>query len=329
MNDVNRWPPCSTAGVAEKRWWIVAASLLLLAGCSSRFSGSEIFSADRALTDFENPLRKSTRSNQPKAAAAAFPAELAKGRNLEKACKYEEARTVYQRLIASFPQRYEGYHRLGVVADHQRRHREAQALYSQAICRCSGDPELFNDLGYCFFLQGKLHKAESALLKAVALCPSVARYRNNLGLVLGNLGRDEEALEQFRHGGSEADARYNLAFIWASREETDRAKECFCLALAADPTHERARRALTAFERYEQDPDALADLLPTLDSGIRWEPYVEADEAGPEETVEPMALAAADSDGSAGRSARPSTQSLLKRAQSLMSQRTAQHRGDP
>ena len=58
---------------------------------------------------------------------------MASGRNLERTGKHEEARQIYERLVAGCPRRYEAYHRLAVVADRQRRHREAQALYSQAI----------------------------------------------------------------------------------------------------------------------------------------------------------------------------------------------------
>src|SRR4029453_1209563 len=100
-------------------------------------------------------------------------------------------------------------------------------------------------------LQGQLAKAESALGKAAKFEPGNNRYWNNLGLVLGHQGRYEQALDCFRKSGSEADAQYNLAFIYATQERVDEAKRSFQKALAIDPTHRRAREALTSFEEYE------------------------------------------------------------------------------
>ena len=316
----------------NKRCFCVVGRLIavgwigLLAGCASGLwegkRGQNCFStkaeSDASQLEMKNssdpffpPLLKPRGAKEPKMPRAAFGAELAKGRNLEQAGKYDEARTIYERLVARYPKRYEAYHRLAVVADHQRRHREAQALYTQAIRLNGSNPELFNDLGYSLYLQGKLKKAESAILKAVAMRPSNSCYRNNLGLVLGHLGRDDEALDQFRRGGSQADAYYNLAFVRAFREDVEGAKKCFRLALAADPDHERARRALESFEAYEKDPEAVADHGPVAGSGDYWVPYVEEDKT----------KAGASSDPASA--ARPGTQSLLKRAHTLMSHRTA------
>ena len=201
---------------------------------------------------------------------------LAKARSLENNEKWQEARELYQEMIVELPERHEPYHRLGVVADRQKRHREAEALYTQAIERKANDPDLFNDLGYCYYLQGKLTKAESAMLKAVSMAPSTARYRNNLGLVLGHQGRYDDALEAFRHAGSEADAQYNLAFIHASQDNMQGAKACFRRALVADPTFEPARQILDNFERIEADPSAEIANEPLVQNGVRWVPYVES-----------------------------------------------------
>ena len=66
--------------------------------------------------------------------------------------------------------------------------------------------EALADLGYCYYLQGQLTKAESALSKAVKLESSNPRFHNNLGLVVGNQGRFDEALAHFQAAGTEADS---------------------------------------------------------------------------------------------------------------------------
>ncbi len=181
--------------------------------------------------------------------ATDFAQEMTRARNLERSGKFAEARVVYERLITRYPKRYESYHRLGVVADRERRFSEAQALFSEAIRLNPANPDLHNDLGYCLYLQGQYDKAEAAVAHAIQVRPANPRYHNNLGMIYGRQRRDGEALEQFRRGGSEADAYYNLAFVQAAREDTEGAKKYFRLALRADPGYDQARQALDTLER--------------------------------------------------------------------------------
>lgn len=244
-----------------------------------------------------------------------YDQELLEARNLERVGKLNEARGMYERLLGREPERYEAYHRLAVVSDRQRRYREAQALYSQAVRLQPQASDLWNDLGYCLFLQGRLDQSERALLKAVALSPSNARYRNNLGMVYGHEGRYEEALDQFRRGGSEADAYYNLAFVLASKSDDEGAKNCFHLALAVDPTYDRARQALQRFEEAEKDPQGVLDNSTIVENGIRWEPYVEGSETQKSENeVQTTSLVTPAASGRIVPSTRPSTQAELRRA---------------
>jgi len=190
--------------------------------------------------------------------------------------KAVEAKVIYERLIRDFPKRYEPHHRLAMVLDRQKRHREAQSHYAEAQRLAPEKTELFNDLGYSFYLQGQLNKAESALAKAVQAQPNNPRFRNNLGLVLGQLGRMQEAQEQFRQAGSEADAQYNLAFIHASRNDMENAKKCFRAALLIDPTYEKARKTLESFERFERDPEGAMASAEVMQDGVRYVPYIES-----------------------------------------------------
>jgi len=256
-----------------------ACSLLFSAGCQSGFGQqwSHGWSNPFKSTKAAEKRPASTKSGAKKNAKPTvnLAEEMSRARALEKSGKYEEARSIYQRLIVEFPDRSDGYHRLAVVADRQKRFREAQSLYEEAIRLDRDNPELFNDLGYCFFLQGQLDKAERSLLNAVAMAPSNPRFRNNLGMVYGHQGRFEEALEQFRRAGSEAEAHYNLAFVKAAKDDFEGAKECFHRALASDPTFEPARRALASFRKADEDPLSQFDNSPIVQNGTYWVPYQE------------------------------------------------------
>jgi Flp pilus assembly protein TadD len=179
-------------------------------------------------------------------------AAVAKGFNLEQTGQLEKARETYEKVLRDHPDQAQPLHRLAVVADKQHRHSEAQALYMRAIQLEPRNAELFNDLGYSFYLAGQFSKAESALAKATTLDPQSPRYRNNLGMVIGMQGRIAEAYEQFAQAGSLADAHYNVAFVYSCQNNPDQAKRCFERALASDPTHEKARKALDSFRQYEE-----------------------------------------------------------------------------
>lgn len=220
---------------------------------------------------------KPMNATQEKAKTAAIGTEMAKGRMQERAGEWEKARTTYQGVIKKYPTEPDAYHRLGIVADQQRRFTEAQENFTTALRMKPRDAEIHNDLGYSFFLQGKLDKAESSLQKATQIDPKNSRYRNNLGLVLGHKGKYPEAYAEFSKGGSEADAFYNLAFIYAAKDEADKAKECFRRAIAMNPKHDLARKALQSFELYDATGRDNRD-LDTLSSKGNFVPFQEGSE---------------------------------------------------
>jgi Flp pilus assembly protein TadD len=197
------------------------------------------------------------------------------GMNFERSGDWKRAREVYEEIRKKQPDNLEAVHRLGVVADAQRRHAEAEQLFLFALQKQPRNAALLADLGYCYYLQGQLAKAESALTKAAKLEPANQRTWNNLGLVVGHQGRHEEALDCFRKSGSDADAQYNLAFIYAAQDRVGEAKRSFQMALATDPTHRRAREALSSFEEYEKLPTDLRDVDDLATDGVRYVPFVE------------------------------------------------------
>ena len=221
------------------------------------------------------PVAKSKSSHKGKPDEAVTLAML-NGQNFERAGDWKQAREVYEEVRKKQPENIEALHRLGIVADAQRRHAEAEQLFLLALEKQPRNAAVLADLGYCYYLQGQLTKAESALTKATTIDPKEPRYWNNLGLTIGHQGRYDEALDCFRKSGSEADAQYNLAFIYAAQERVPDAKRSFHAALANDPTHRRAREALASFEEYERLPKDLRDVEDmAADDGVRYVPYIE------------------------------------------------------
>jgi Flp pilus assembly protein TadD len=178
--------------------------------------------------------------------AEPYQRELAAAREHEQAGRNAAARAIYYRLTAEHPSRPEAYHRWGQLAAREGHYQEAEGLHVQSSVLNPRDPETLNDLGYCLYCQRKFARAEKVMREAVALRPSDRQLHANLGAVYGHLGRESEALEQFRLAGSEADACANLAEILTACNRRDAAKDYLRQALAADPAHARAKRALDA-----------------------------------------------------------------------------------
>ena len=295
---------------------------LLLSGCAPGGLFGERKAAtvsDPAATKPDKDVpSKPAKASKPKTAvdkdAGSYSQQMAKGRSLENGGRWEDARTIYEKLAIDAPNRYEAFHRLGVVADHRRHFTDAQNYYAKALKLKPDDPEILNDLGYCYLLQGQLKQAETLLAKAVKAAPDNTRYRNNLGLIHGHQGRLEVALADFRRSGSEAEAQYNLAFVLAAKNDMEGAKQCFKQALAAEPGFESARKALRSFERIEADPTILADYEENPSEGVRLVPYVESDNASGGEQKVQRAVATSNSPGA-------NTRALQSQARSMMQER--------
>ncbi len=160
-------------------------------------------------------------------------------------------RPAQERLAVTQPKPVEALHHQGQAAAREGHYQEAEGLYTQALAIAPRNAEVLNDLGYCLYCQGKLPQAETMMLKAVALQPSDPQLRTNLGVIYGHQGRPREALEQFRLAGSEADACTNLAEILMARNDRAAAKDYLRQALAAEPNHARAQKALEALAQQE------------------------------------------------------------------------------
>src|SRR5690606_7668580 len=95
--------------------------------------------------------------------------------------------------------------------------------------------------------------AEEVLRAAVAADPRHQRSLNNLGLVLGHQGRFDEALAQFRSGGTEAEAYANLAFVLAYHGRFEEAKRNYSIALTKNPRLKVAAEALVELDKVVPD----------------------------------------------------------------------------
>lgn len=156
----------------------------------------------------------------------------------------DEATHIYRQVLVVDAKNTAAMHRLGVIAVRDGRLADAQQQFDQALASGKPSPELLGDVGYLYYLRHDLPAAEAQLRAALQADPRDRRSRNNLGLVLGEQGRFDEALVEFRQAGSEAEALANLAYVQSQMGQLAEAEKNYHQALERDNSLRSAAEAL-------------------------------------------------------------------------------------
>lgn len=164
--------------------------------------------------------------NRPPSAQTLY----AMGRILAAQGKNEEARTILDRTIKTYPAYMPAYVELSALYMRTGRAKEAIAELEAARKLSPRDAVVLNDLGMCHMLEGDYPAALELVSAAAAAEPDNARYHANRGVVLGMMGRDAESLDAFRAVMPEAEAHYNLAVLLAARKQAQKSQTEFRIA---------------------------------------------------------------------------------------------------
>lgn len=184
---------------------------------------------------------------RPKQDAESSERVLSMARLMERQAKYDEAQKLYQKSLDRDPKNPTAWHRMGCLAVRRGDHKEALVYFARAAQFGTESVELLNDIGYALYLQNELVPAEEKLRQALKQNPQYAEARNNLGLVLAEQKRFDEALAEFRKAGDEASAHSNLAFVQTKVGALDEAEKNYHRALELNPKQAQAGQALVHF----------------------------------------------------------------------------------
>jgi len=179
---------------------------------------------------------------------------LAYARNLDNSGNDEAAAEQYEKLLRLAPDHPESLRRLAVLYDRRADFSKAEAAYKKLARSHSRDADLMCDWGYSYYLRNNWREAETKLRRALEIDSHHARARCNLGLVLGQEDRFDEAFMLFRQAGlEEADAHCDLAFVYWSRGRSyyDRARRECIMARQLNPACGKAQELLAQLDEAQ------------------------------------------------------------------------------
>lgn len=101
----------------------------------------------------------------------------------------------------------------GAVLDQMGRHSEAQRHYASALKIRPNEASVLSNLGLSYMLTKDLKNAEATLRRAVAQPDAGPKVRQNLALVVGLLGRFDEAEKIASADLPESEAAANVAYL--------------------------------------------------------------------------------------------------------------------
>ncbi len=142
---------------------------------------------------------------------------------LSKQGKDAQAEIVLQKIIQEHPEFLPAWNSLAEAQMRQHHIDKAIITLSKAQKFGPNDPVLLNNLGMCYMIRQEYDRALEMFTAAAAIKPENARYRANMAVSLGLLGRDDEAMSLYKQILPDDQAKHNLNIIRAARAE--KAKE--------------------------------------------------------------------------------------------------------
>lgn len=176
-----------------------------LSGCSE--PTNSMSNIDSVLDNPELEFQKN--ANRPPTAATLYAmADILATQGKDSGCEY-----LLKRINQEYPEFFPAYNSLAELQMRHGRINEAIDTISSGLRIRPRDPVLLNNLGICWIVRRNYEKALEMCTRAAGVIPENARYRANMAVALGLLGRYEESLSLFRQVLPEDQANHNLRVL--------------------------------------------------------------------------------------------------------------------
>lgn len=217
-------------------------------------------------------------ASPPPQAASGLGQILKVAAQAERVGRFDQAETLYKRLLADHPGHPAALRGLGVMAMRRRRLDEAIDLLRRAVAAAPAHPDLHNDLGSALGEAGRSEEAVAEFRRALELRPNRAEVHGNLGVALQRLGKVEESIAAHRRAVElsprSAGALTRLAAALMRQDKLDEAGDLLRRAISVKPDLAEAHGRLGNVLRLQ---GKLSEAMLALRTAIRLRPnYPEA-----------------------------------------------------
>ena len=188
-----------------------AACMLCLIGCSESARSRTDWVQNDSLSDFE------TQASRPATAKTLWAmADILATQGKDSQCEF-----VLKKIIHEHPAFLAAYNSLAELKMRQGQTKAAIKTLQDGLGINPDAPVLLNNLGMCWMILQDNEIALEMFTKAAGIMPENPKYRANMAVVLGLMGRDEESLSLFKQVLSEDLANQNLAVLLKTEDNTD------------------------------------------------------------------------------------------------------------
>lgn len=173
---------------------------------------------------------------------------FAAGQLAESQGNFPKAAEQYAKALEADGRHDRALFRLAMLQSRLGRHAHAIRSWHRYIELTGHSAAAYSNLGYACELAGQPREAEAAYLKGIEIDPGSQPCRVNYGLMLARAGQSERAVEQLSAVLPPAQVHYNLASVYESLGQRDRARAEYRRSLELDPTLRAAQARLAALE---------------------------------------------------------------------------------
>jgi predicted TPR repeat methyltransferase len=172
------------------------------------------------------------------------------------------AERLYGAVLELVPEHVDALHFLGILAHQRGQSERGIELIRRALARAPGSAGMLNNLGNILYELDRFDEAAAAYEDAIGITPDAGTY-NNLGATRRMQGRFDDARAAYEHAleldPRHASAHHNLGNLLASRGRLRDAVEHYCTALVLRPSDAAVSRQLgIAYSILGRDDEAAA-----------------------------------------------------------------------
>lgn len=194
---------------------IVVLCILLFTGflfvCGCTESASSGTDTDWVMDESELKFQMKS-DNPPTAKTLCAMADILAAQGRDSECEY-----VLKKIIQDNPKFLPAYNNLAELQMRQGRTNAAVQTLQQALRINPDDTVLLNNLGMCWIVRRDYENALEMFTKAAGLMPENTKYRANMAVALGLMGRDDESHSLFVQVLPEDEAVHNLSVLKEAR----------------------------------------------------------------------------------------------------------------